>query len=123
MSQRQIAALCRACLGEEGDASALSAVRMSNRDVLARLLNNQAVRAEKENDPRRALAVYRRITRIAPGVLDAWQNRSRLQLAFDDVAGARASLLAMAEVAPDRQTRERIMDAFEALDPTGPVSP
>ena len=109
--------------GEEGDASALSAVRMSNRDVLARLLNNQAVRAEKENDPRRALAVYRRITRIAPGVLDAWQNRSRLQLAFDDVAGARASLLAMAEVAPDRQTRERIMDAFEALDPTGPVSP
>ena len=123
VSQRQIAALCRVCLGEEGDASALSAVRMSNRDVLARLLNNQAVRAEKENDPRRALAVYRRITRIAPGVLDAWQNRSRLQLAFDDVAGARASLLAMAEVAPDRQTRERIMDAFEALDPTGPVSP
>src|SRR3546814_10623767 len=74
VSQRNIAAICRACLGEEGDASALSVVRMSNRDVLARLLNNQAIRAENEDDPHRALAVYHRITRIAPGGLDAWQN-------------------------------------------------
>src|SRR3546814_14282495 len=51
VSQRNIAAICRACLGEEGDASALSVVRMSNRDVLARLLNNQAIRAENEDDP------------------------------------------------------------------------
>ena len=123
VSQRKIAALCRACLGEEGDASALDALRMSNRDVLARLLNNQAVRAENENDPRRALAVYQRITRIAPGALDAWQKLARLQLAFNDVERARASLLAMSEVAPDKETRDRIMDAFEALESTGSVSP
>src|SRR3546814_14158084 len=96
---------------------------MSKRDVLARLLNNQAIGAENDDDPHRALAVYHRITRIAPGGLDAWQNFARLQLAFNDVAGARASLLAMSEVAPDKETRGRIMDAFEALDPTRPVSP
>lgn len=123
VSQRKIAAMCRACLGEEGDASALNVLRMSNRDVLTRLLNNQAIRAENEKDFHRALAVYQRITRIAPQVLDAWQNLARLQLAFHDVAGARASLFAMSEVAPDEETRDWIMDAFDALDLTRPVSP
>jgi hypothetical protein len=113
---------------------AWTCVRMSNRDVLARLLNNQAVRAENDDDPHRALTVYQRITQVAPGVIDAWQNLARLQLAFNDAAGARASLFAMAagaraslfamsEVAPDKDPRDRIMDAFEALDPTRPVSP
>ncbi|MGV2495357.1 transglutaminase family protein [Pelagerythrobacter aerophilus] len=118
VSPGRIAAICRTCLGEEGNASSLSAVRMSNRDVLARLLNNQAIRAENKNDPHRALAVYQRITRVAPGVLDAWQNLARLQLAFDDIAGAKASFFAMSEVAADKETRDRIMDAFKALDPT-----
>jgi regulator of sirC expression with transglutaminase-like and TPR domain len=115
VSERKIAAICRACLGEEVDASALNIVRMSNRDVLARFLNNQAVRAENDDDPHRALTVYQRITQVAPGVLDAWQNLARLQLAFNDAAGARASLFAMSEVAPDKESRDRIMDAFEAL--------
>lgn len=123
VSQPRIAALCRACLGDVGDTFALGVLRMSNRDVLARLLNNQAVRAENDNDPHRAVAVYRRITEIAPGLIDAWQNVARLQLAFNDVPGARASLLAMSEVAPDRGTRDRIMNAFEALASTRPVSP
>lgn len=121
LSVGRIAATCRSCLGKEGDASALSAVRMSNRDVLARLLNNQAGRAERDDDPYRALTVYQRITQIAPEALDAWQNRARLQLAFNDVLGAKASLLAMSEVAP-KEMHGRIMDAFEALDSTGPVS-
>jgi regulator of sirC expression with transglutaminase-like and TPR domain len=102
--------------------SALSVVRMSNRDVLARLLNNQAVRAENANDRHRALDVYRRITQVAPGVLDAWRKLARLQLAFNDVVGARATLFAMSEVAPDKKTRDRIMDAFEALGSAKPVS-
>lgn len=123
VSQPRIAALCRACLGDVGDAFALGVLRMSNRDVLARLLNNQAVRAENDNDPQRAVTVYRRITQIAPGLIDAWQKVARLQLAFNDVPGARASLLAMSEVAPDRRTRDRIMNAFEALTSTRPVSP
>lgn len=123
VSERKIAAICRTCLGEERDASALGALRMNNRDVLARLLNNQAARAENESDPYRAFTVYQRITKIAPGALDAWQNLARLQLAFDDVAGAKASLLAMSEVAPDKEKRDRIMNAFEALASTKPVSP
>src|SRR5262249_7070475 len=41
VSERMIAEICRNCLGEKGDASALSIMRMTNRDVLARLLNNQ----------------------------------------------------------------------------------
>jgi regulator of sirC expression with transglutaminase-like and TPR domain len=123
VSERKIAGICRAHLGEEGDASSLSYFRMSNRDVLARLLNNQAVRADNGNDPRRALEVYRRITQIAPEVLDAWQKLARLQLTFNDVAGARESLFAMSEVAPDKKTRARIMDAFEALGSTRPASP
>jgi hypothetical protein len=45
-----------------------------------------------------------------------------MQLAFNDVAGAKASLFAMSEVAPDKKTRDRIMDAFEALGSTRPVS-
>ncbi|WP_157016887.1 transglutaminase family protein [Mesorhizobium xinjiangense] len=122
VSERKIAAICQACLGKEGGASALSVFRMSNRDVLARLLNNQAVRAENDNDPHRALEVYRRITQVAPEVLDAWQKLARLQLTFNDVAGARKSLFAMSEVAPDKKTRDRIMGAFEALGSAKPVS-
>lgn len=123
VSEGKVAAIRRAYLGEEGGGSALSVLRMSNRDVLARLLNNQAVRAASANDPHRALDVYRRITQVAPGVLDAWQKLARLQLGFNDVAGARESLFAMSEVAPDKKTRDRIMDAFEALSSTGRVAP
>jgi regulator of sirC expression with transglutaminase-like and TPR domain len=123
VSQEKIAGACGAYLAKEMGASALSVVQMSNRDVIARLLNNQAVRAENGNNPHRALEVYRRITQVAPGVLDAWQKRARLELASNDAAAARASLFAMSEVAPDKQTRDRIIGVFEALGPTRPVSP
>lgn len=76
---------------------------MSNRDVLARLLNNQAIRAESDNDPHRALTLYKRITQVAPEVLDAWHSLARVQLRLSDLAGARESLLAMSEVAPTRK--------------------
>jgi regulator of sirC expression with transglutaminase-like and TPR domain len=122
VSERMVAAICRTCLGEKGDASAFSVLRMNNRDVLARLLSNQAIRAENNNDLHRALTVYQRITQIAPGALDAWEKLARMQLAFNDVASAKASLFAMSEVAPDKKTRDRIMDAFEALGSTRPVS-
>jgi regulator of sirC expression with transglutaminase-like and TPR domain len=119
VSPATIAGICRASLGEDGDASSLSLVRMTNREVLTRLLNNQAVRAEDEHDLDRALTMYRRITLVAPEVPDAWQNLARLQLELGDGAGARASLLAMSEVAPDKETRDRIMDAFETIGPAG----
>lgn len=123
VSAQSIAAICEACLGEAGDASSLSLVRMTNREVLARLLNNQAVRAEDGRDLQRALTVYQRIARIAPNGLDGWHNLARMQLAFNDIPGARTSLFAMSEIVGDRETRDRIMNAFEGLDPTRPVSP
>lgn len=58
-----VAAICRTCLGEKGDASALNVVRMNNRDVLARLSNNQAIRAENNNDLHRALRSIRGLPR------------------------------------------------------------
>lgn len=115
LSQGQIAAVCRASLGQEGDAAALRAMRMSNRDVLARLLNNQGIRAEQERDHQRALTIYQRITKVAPERLEAWKNLARLQLESRDVEGAKASLFAMSEVAPDKRIRDQIMEAFEAL--------
>lgn len=123
VARETIAKIFGAYIGKEVGASARTVVRMSNREILARLLNNQAVRAENESNPRRALEVYRRITQVAPGVLDAWQGRARLELASNDLAAARASLFAMSEVAPDKETRDRVMGAFEALGPTKPVSP
>src|SRR5262249_18989837 len=63
VSERTVAAICRTCLGEKGDASAFSVVRMNNRDVLARLLNNQAIRAEDNNDLHRALRCIRELPR------------------------------------------------------------
>jgi regulator of sirC expression with transglutaminase-like and TPR domain len=122
VSERTVAAIHRTGLGEKGDASAFSLMRMSNRDVLARLLNNQAMRAENNNDFHRALVMYQRITQIAPAAPDAWEKLARMQLAFNDVAGAKASLFAMSEVTRDKKTRDRIMGAFEALGSIRPVS-
>ncbi|GGC76111.1 transglutaminase-like domain-containing protein [Chelatococcus reniformis] len=119
----KIAEICRTYLGKEGDASRLSVFRMNNRDVLVRLLNNHVVRAENGSDPHRVSEVYRRITQIAPGALEAWQNLARQQLASGDVAGARASLFAMSEVAPDKATRDRIIRTFDAFNSIGPVAP
>jgi hypothetical protein len=115
--------VCGAHLAKETGASALSVVRMSNRDVIARLLNNQGVRAENGNNPKKAFLVYPRITQVAPGALDAWQKRARLELASNDVAAARTSLVALSEAAPDKQTRDRIIGVFDALGPTIPVTP
>lgn len=122
VSQQKIAVICQAYLGQEGGVPPLSVVRMSNRDVLARLLHNQAIRAENESNLHRALEVYRRITQVAPEVLYAWRKLARLQLGFNDLAAARESLFAMWEVAPDKKTRDRIMDAVEALGSTSPLA-
>lgn len=116
-----VAAICRTCLGEKGDASALNVVRMNNRDVLARVIEQSGYSRGEQQRPSSGLAVYQRITQIAPGALDAREKLARMQLPFNDVAGAKASLFAMSEVAPDKKPRDRIMDAFEALGSSRPV--
>jgi hypothetical protein len=53
-SRQKIAAACQAYLDREGT-SALSVVGMTDPCVLARLLNNQAIRAKNESDLHRVL--------------------------------------------------------------------
>lgn len=89
--------------------------QMTNREILARLLFNQAVRAEQDKDFLRAMAVYDRITRVAPQALDAWHHLARLQVASGDADAARASLFAMSELTRDKAARSQIMDAVKAL--------
>lgn len=96
----------------------INLARMTNRQILARLLFNQAIRAESEHDSQRAITVYDRLTRVSPETLDAWQHLARHQIANGDKAGARASLLAMSELAGNKQLREQILAAFQALGQT-----
>lgn len=88
---------------------------LSNRGILVRLLNNIASRAEAGNDLMRALAVYERMTAIAPGYSSLWWERARLEQRLGRVHAARASLSAMLETTRDVVISKRIRDALERL--------
>lgn len=115
VSGDDLEAICTHYLGEAGKNAALQIETMSNRQILTRLLNNQAIRAEQGGDLPHAFAVYSRMSQVAPDEPDAWQNLARLHLAFRDVPGARHCLLAMLEVVRDPQLRGRIKEAYDAL--------
>ncbi len=76
---------------------------------------NQASRAEQGGDPVRALAMYDRMTRIAPGNPDGWWELARLQLGLQDVDAARHSLSAMLEVTRDSERRKLITTTLDAI--------
>lgn len=88
---------------------------MSNREVLVRLLTNQASRAERSGNSERALTVYRRMTTVAPAHGFGWWERARLELIGGDVAAARASLSAMLEMTRDPALRAHVSAALDAL--------
>jgi regulator of sirC expression with transglutaminase-like and TPR domain len=88
---------------------------MSNRDVLVRLLMNQATRAERAGEAARALVLYRRITTVAPAHAFGWWEQARLELAGRDVAAARGSLSAMLETTRDPAVRTHVSAALDAL--------
>ncbi|MGR6329625.1 transglutaminase family protein [Sphingomonas sp. XXL09] len=88
---------------------------MENRAILVRLLLNQATRAEKAGKGRRALALYRRMTSIAPQYPHPWWERARLELVDNDVAAARHSLTALLEITRDPVLRERVTGTLVAL--------
>ena len=119
VSQAQLVEICKVYLGPAGEAAAQYVVPMTNREVLSRLLMNQAVRAEQDGDLLRAFTVYQRMTKVAPDNLDAWHQLARLYQSFGDVAGARHCLLAMLEITNDKESRDQILAAFEALGSSG----
>lgn len=111
----QLAALIGSMLGLGTRPQAEHLAPLANRAVLVRLLTNQATRAEAGHDRPRALALYTRITAIAPTNGPARWERARLELAAGDVAASRASLGAMLETTRDPRQRERVVAALEAL--------
>lgn len=88
---------------------------MGNREVLVRLLSNQAIRARKGGQLERALVLSRRLTLIAPASADLWWERARLEQLAGDKASARASLSAMRETTRDPSLIARIRAAEESL--------
>ena len=90
-------------------------LRMSNRDVLVRLLQNQASRAEQAQDYERALDVYKRMKTVAPGNPQGWASLARVQVQIGANAEARATLIALLEITRDPQARAQICQALETL--------
>lgn len=86
---------------------------MSNREVLVRLLNNPASRAETARDYERARELYRRMIAIAPADLTGWWGAARMAFAMGEPGEIRACLGAMLEVTRDPHMRQRIRQILE----------
>jgi regulator of sirC expression with transglutaminase-like and TPR domain len=117
VSQEQLLALLKTGLpAGEGQGSPVRHVAaMPNRAILVRLLLNQATRAERGGDGRRALTLFERMTIIAPAYPHAWWELARLQLVDGDISGARKSLSAMLEITREHDLRARITEVMGSL--------
>lgn len=88
---------------------------MSNRQLLIRLITNQASRARSSGDSKRALRLYERMTTIAPRLSSLWWERARLEQLVGHNMAARGSLTAMLETTHDTALARRIQAALAAL--------
>ncbi len=88
---------------------------MSNRQLLVRLMTNQASRARSAGETARALKLYERMTMVAPQLSSLWWERARLEQLLGLNNAARASLTAMLETTHDTGTARRIQAALAAL--------
>lgn len=109
----RLAALVAAAGGAARPVTQVAA--MPNRAVLVRLLQNQASRAEQAGQGRRALALYVRMTAMAPAYPHAWWERARLELVDGEVAAGRASLGAILEITREPGLRRRVAELLAAL--------
>jgi regulator of sirC expression with transglutaminase-like and TPR domain len=114
VEKEQLARLLSHALGG-GAVTSAHLQPMSNREVLVRLLMNQATRAERGSDPKRALTLYERITTVAPAQIVGWWERARLEVAGGNVMAGRASLSAMLEMTRDPTLRTHVSAALDAL--------
>jgi regulator of sirC expression with transglutaminase-like and TPR domain len=88
---------------------------LSNRQMLVRLLSNQASRARLGGQAVRALSLYERMTAIAPGMSALWWERAQLEQRLGRLAAARASLTAMLETTHDPALVQRIRATLATL--------
>jgi len=88
---------------------------LSQRAALVRLLTNQATRAAAGGQMQRALALYERMTALAPGYSALWWERARLEQMLGLRRQARASLAAMGETTRDPRLLARLRAALDAL--------
>jgi regulator of sirC expression with transglutaminase-like and TPR domain len=88
---------------------------MSNRQMLVRMVSNQASRARLNGDVTRALTLYERLTAIAPDQSGLWWERARLEQRIGRNAAARASLTAMLETTHDARAVDRIRSTLATL--------
>lgn len=119
VSRDELQKICQFYTGERGAEVAQFVAPMTNRQILARLLSNQAARANNEGDLQRAMIVYDRIIQIAPDTFDAWKNLTHLYLVTNQQGQARECLLAMTELTKDEAVRRLLLEAFRKLDPAG----
>lgn len=104
-------------IARAGGAESLPArlAELSNRQLLVRMLANQATRAQAANDRMRALVLHIRMTEIAPRFSGLWWERARLEQMLGRNAAARASLTAMLETTRDPDMTGRIQTALASL--------
>ncbi len=88
---------------------------MTNRQMLVRLVSNQASRARLAGQVLRALALYERMTLIAPRTAALWWERAALEQRIGRLPAARASLTAMLETTHDPAVAHRIKAKLASL--------
>ena len=88
---------------------------LGNREMLVRLVSNQASRARLNGDVLRALTLYERLTLLAPRISALWWERARLEQRIGRLAAARASLTAMLETTHDPALVQRIRATLATL--------
>lgn len=115
IGRERLVSLLAGVLGPEVDPGSFRVEPMSNRDVLVRLLMNQASRAERGGELDRALTILTRITTIAPSHAQPWWERARIELVHGRIHAARSSLSAMLETTRDPALRTHINAALDAL--------
>jgi regulator of sirC expression with transglutaminase-like and TPR domain len=88
---------------------------LGNRQMLVRLVSNQASRARLNGDAVRALTLYERLTAVAPRMSALWWERAQLEQRIGRIEAARASLTAMLETTHDPALGQRIRATLATL--------
>lgn len=91
---------------------------MPARAILVRLLNNISARAEAQGDLLRALAIYERMTMIAPQFTGLWWERARIERQLGHLSTARRSLDRMLTTTQDPALKQSVEQLIAQLSRT-----